>query len=57
MDCRYRPHQIHLLVVVLQLVTRLPVNDIKKSCAPRSHLRDGGDSQLRSMFSCSVIAL
>jgi hypothetical protein len=52
-----RPHQIRLQVVVLQLVTRLPVNDNKKSCAPRCHLRDDCDSQLRSMFSCSAIAL
>jgi hypothetical protein len=57
LDRRYRPHQIHLRVVVLQLVTRMPVNDNKKNCAPRCHLRDDCDSQLRSMFSCSVIAL
>jgi hypothetical protein len=57
LDRRYRPHQIHPRVVVLQLVTRLPVNDIKKNCAPRCHLRDDCDSQLRSMFSCSAIAL
>jgi hypothetical protein len=31
-------------IVVLQLVTRMPVNDNKKSCAPRFHFRDDWDS-------------
>jgi hypothetical protein len=46
-----------LRVVVLQLVTRMPVNDSKKNCAPRCHLRDDCDSRLRSMFSCSANAV
>jgi hypothetical protein len=57
LDRRYRLHQIHLRAVVLQLVTRMPVNDIKKQCAPRCHLRDDCGSQLRSMPSCNAIAL
>jgi hypothetical protein len=44
-------------IVVLQLVTRMPVNDNKKSCAPRFHFRDDWDSQLRSMFPCNAITL
>jgi hypothetical protein len=50
LDRHYRLRQIHLRVVVLQLVTRMPVNDNKKNCAFRCHLRDDCDSQLRSMF-------
>jgi hypothetical protein len=39
------------------LVTWLPLNDNKKSYAPRCYLRGDCDSRLRSMFSCSAIAL
>jgi hypothetical protein len=46
MDHRYRPHQLHLLVVVLQLATRLPGYDNKKICAPRRNLQDNCDSIL-----------
>jgi hypothetical protein len=53
----YRLHQTHLRAVVLQWVTRMPVNDIKKKCAPRCQLRDDCGSQLRSMLSCNAIAL
>jgi hypothetical protein len=57
LDRRYRFHQIHLRAVVLQLVTRMPVNDIKKKHTPRCHLRDDCGSQLRSISSCNAIAL
>jgi hypothetical protein len=33
------------------------VNDNKKSCAPRCHLRDDCGSQLKSISSCNAIAL
>jgi hypothetical protein len=53
----YRLHQTRLRAVVLQWVTRMPENDIKKEGAPRCHLRDECGGPLRSMSSCNAIAL
>jgi hypothetical protein len=56
-DHCYRLHQTRLRAVVLQWVTRMPENDIKKEGAPRCHLRDECGGPLRSMSSCNAIAL
>jgi hypothetical protein len=37
--------------------TRMPVNNIKKKCAPRCHLWGDCGSQVRSISSCNAIAL